>query len=535
MQKVMELLGESDISQDSGYEEFIENLKDGKSEEVIEALINVEPDEIGGRIALTGFYYQFLVFLEYWVEMLQGKWDFVALELHEDIVVGKGNKLRFIQVKSSKETEQLASETLSKRTSVKEDGKLKAIINDSWVDKLIKKANYFKKSEGFETEFQLITSFIILKSRNLDVKKYRTKDFYEEIGDDDDLVKFMTHDLLQDKNKKKICYEEDCGEHITELLSRFCITKRADLDSMKYYESHIIQSLSEGLGEGANLTKEDLMMLIGRLMKMCNLYKEDKLVLYLSETESNELSQYLEDRATERAEKRVQLKGSLTIIEDVFTNLTQQLSNMDLYQEINEYIIFYKKYLEEWISEGGTIRELINRYLDGDQYSLKYKLENIHQQKERLFELFSVNLLLILAYDDVSKFSNHYKSLLVKEIQNIFIGFLSLNRGEKIDMGIEKAKKLLKNYEEIQLLLNPPKTILQGKFQNNRSQPLLIELQDQDIKIDHLPEELNLGEVNVVLHIIPGGMFETEFDNLFNFNDINDLKEHLTALWGGLL
>jgi hypothetical protein len=534
-QKVLESLSKSDVTQDLEYDGYIGKVKEQKSEELIQELITITPDEVGGRIALTGFYYQFLVFLDYWTQMIKGEWDFAALELHEDIVVGKGKKLRFIQVKSSKETEKYASETIYQRTKVKVNKKVTGEINNSWIDKLINKAKYFRKSEGFETEFELVTSFVILDStKGMQIKKYRTETFPEDVQEDDYLVKFLKNEKLQDKEENIICYEQDSGEQISELLSRFHIIKRSDLDTIRIYENHILMVLSEVLGEGAKLTQEDLMMLVGRLMKMCNLY-EEKLMLYISRTESDELLQILDDKATKRAENRAQNRGSTTIIDEVFSNLSQQLSNMDLYQDVNMYVLAYKKYLAEWINGGGTIRELINRYLDGDQYSSIYNLEHIDQQKQRLFDFFAANLLLIVAYNDISKFSVQYKTMLVKEIQHKFIGFLSMNRGDRIEKGIEKAKSLLKNYEDIQLLINPPKTILQGKFINNKANPLKVELINKEIEIDELPDELKLDDVNIILHIIPGGVFEAEFDNLFSFNDIDELKDHLASLWGGLL
>ncbi|HDR6269960.1 TPA: DUF4297 domain-containing protein [Bacillus cereus] len=523
-------------TENENYEDFIGKLRDKKSEELLEELIQLRPDEEGGRIALTGFYYQFLVCLDYWTQMLKGEWDFIALELHEDIVVGKGNKLRFIQVKSSKETEKSSSGTVYKRSKIK-DKDTKAIvseINDSWLDKIIGKARNFKKQDGYETEFELVTSFVIIDSVGKPIKKYKTEKFPKNVNRNDYLVKFMKEEKLKDRDNNKVCYEEESGEDIISLLSRFHIRKKPDLAEVKYYEKYILMDLNEKLGEGAGLKQEDLMMLVGRLMKMCNLY-EEKLMLYISETESNELLQILEDKANKRAENRSITKGSITIIDEVFANLTQQLSHMDLYLEVQRYISAYKEYLVDWINNGGTIRELINRYLDGDRYSSAFKIEHIDGQKERLLDLFTVNLLLILAYGNISKFSVEYQSMLVKEIENKQFGFLSLNRGDKIEKAIEKAEYLLRNYEDIRFLLNPPKTIVQGKFANNRSAPMQKELNKTDIEIKGLEDDFKLDDVNIVLHIIPGGVFDDEFNNLFGFNDMEELKGHLNSLWGGLL
>ncbi|MGR5879238.1 dsDNA nuclease domain-containing protein [Bacillus pacificus] len=71
------------------------------SEEITDYLLSVPLKESGGLTAISGFYYQFLVTIEYFIELLEKKWDFLAIELHDDIIVGKDKEIRFIQVKSS--------------------------------------------------------------------------------------------------------------------------------------------------------------------------------------------------------------------------------------------------------------------------------------------------------------------------------------------------------------------------------------------------------------------------------------------------
>ncbi|WP_271397721.1 dsDNA nuclease domain-containing protein [Salinicoccus roseus] len=534
--KVSESLCNKDVSGEAQYDDFINKIKDSKAEEVLDDLLNIPTKEDGGRIALTGFHYQFLVFLEYWAMMLDGEWDFIALELHEDIVLSKDNRIRFVQVKSSKETEKRASETIGKRSAINENGRKVGEYNDSWIDKLVEKAKYFKKTDGYITEFELITSFIILDSNNLKIKKYRTKSFPSKIEKSDDLVKFMSKEL-RDRDGNEISYESESGEDISELLSRFKISKRNDLDMSQAYENHILMTLSSHLGPGAKLTQEDMMMLVGRLMKMCDLY-QDKLMLYITEEKSEDLLNTLDDIAAKRAEEHAQLKGSFSFLEDVFANLTEQFKGTNLFEEINKYILMYKAYISEWIKEGGTRRELINRYIDGNKYSSVYKHENIDLQKQRLFDFFSVNLLLILAHNDVAKFSSQYKSLLVKEVEDKYLGFLSLNRGDNIDKAIEKAEFSLRNYEELHERLNPPKTIVQGDFIRSRGSIITKELPKEvldDNKINGLSEGFQIDDVNPVLHLIPGGKLIDEFNNIFEYNEFGELEKDLKKMWSEYL
>lgn len=398
---------------------------------------------------------------------------------------------------------------------------------------MISKAKHFKKSDGFETEFELVTSFIILDSNNLRIGNYRTNKYPVKIEENDDLVNFMSKEL-RDRDGNNISYENESGESIPNLLSRFRISKRHDLDTTQSYENHILMLLSNHLGVGAKLTQEDLMMLIGRLMKMCYLY-QDKLMLYISPKESEQILQDLDDIATKRAEEHTQLKGSFSFLEEVFANLTQQFEGTDLFEEVNKYIISYKGYIVDWINNGGTRRELINRYIDGNQYSTIYKTEHIDQQKKRLFDFFSINLLLILAHNDISRFSPDYKFLLVKEIKSKYVGFLSLNRGDRIDKAVQKAKYLLSNYEDFQNILNPPRTIIQGDFIQNRHSPIIKEVLKEEELFSELPEGFDIDKVNPVLHIIPGGILKDQFDNLFGYNEIEQLKKDLKSMWGELI
>lgn len=76
-----------------------------KIKEVYETLLNTPTSEDGGRHALFGFYYQFLVAIDYIVELAEGKWNFMAFEIHDDIVLckedGEQSFVRFVQVKTS--------------------------------------------------------------------------------------------------------------------------------------------------------------------------------------------------------------------------------------------------------------------------------------------------------------------------------------------------------------------------------------------------------------------------------------------------
>jgi hypothetical protein len=533
-EKVLAALMQGKNDQGHEYDEILKKIREGDSQDVVRHLLELAPDDIGGRTALAGFYYQFLITCEYIIEMLDGKWDFVAYELHEDIIVGKGNNIRFIQVKASKDTDKLASESLIKRDTKIFNGQ-KLTLGNSWIDKLISKAKYFPKCEGFQTQFQLLTSFVVRGSQKMNIFHYtKNENFSMHIEDDDDLLKFLSEEIYTNEGEK-INYASECKEDVKSLLSRFYLKKHIDLCYFKKYENDILLEFSKRIGDGIRVSEDHLAMIIGKLMKNCASIG-DNLVLFITKSEANELLQTLHDQAISVAENTTRLHGNVKLLEEVFDHLVSQLSESPMYKHLEKYINEYREYIISWIKGGGSIRELINRYIDGKKYSSVYRKLDEFDKRERLFELFSTNLLFILIYEEIIKFSEKSSSLLVKEIQDELISYLSLNRRDTLEDGIEKLKNIFQdNVKSItEIIKNSHKIILQGNFRGNKKNPRRIEIEDIDMDVKSFPKSAPMDKVNIVLDIIPGGTINEKFDNIFDFDSIDEFRKDLEEFWQSL-
>lgn len=171
----------SDSDEYKNREDLIQNNlhEKGKNEVVslfndtINNLIDTPVSERGGLVAITGFYYQMLAVIDYLIQMNQGKWDYVSLELHDDIVVVKDKHIRFVQVKTSNSLTCQVSSTPASSIYLRSNkdieindnkSKINCKISNSWIDKLILKSKHFKKEEGFFTEFELLTNYVITNS-----------------------------------------------------------------------------------------------------------------------------------------------------------------------------------------------------------------------------------------------------------------------------------------------------------------------------------------------------------------------------------
>lgn len=540
IEKVTEILCQSEHDDDHQNQMFINKIRDGQSTELLEELLQLEPDEIGGRTALAGFYFQFLVALEYIIEMIDGKWDFVAVELHDDIIVGKEDRIRFIQVKSCQKAHMKISETgLVKRTE-KEFEDVKYRINNSWLDKLLFKAKHFPPTE-YRTEFELVTSYIILKNdRGYEVDHYHNNpNFSLVLADDDGLLSFMSNEIysMEDNKPKKIDVINDLGEPIKDILSRFRIEKKEDLPCLKRYVKYLLVEFSLRIQKEFLMSEDHLFSLIGLLMEKCSQIGNNQ-VLIIKKEEMGELLQRMHDDLIHDADDVVRKHGSVTMIERVFDSLCHELKDIDIYSEIEVDINNYRKSLIDWVQSGGSLRKLINRYVDGKENSTIYKSIDEIDLTTRLIELFSGNLLLIFIYEDMVKISEKYSSILVKEISKKHLSFLSLGRKDTVETGLEKVENIIVHHtdpiQQVYLVHDSPKTILQGEFGGRNGTMIKHEIKGIGPDIRELGDIQNISKVNIVLDVIPGGNMKDEFDGIFRMQDIDSMRKALKDYWATL-
>ncbi|MCP1307682.1 dsDNA nuclease domain-containing protein [Paenibacillus tyrfis] len=498
-----------------------------------EILLAVEPEEIGGRTALAGFFYQFLVTIEYIIEVMEGKWDFVSVELHEDIIVGKDNVIRFVQVKTSSETDLRVSKTgIYNRSPYEKDGNIHR-LPDSWVDKLLLKARYFPQDQGFNTQFELITSFVVTPSRDVDVSTHcKNYNFNNRIPINDHLLGRLSSQMYDKKNQSSFDYPAVCGEEISSLLSRFNICKKIDLLDSYDFVSLLLYRLSEKLEPGIRVSVEDLQWLIGALMEKCQAIG-DNMVLYIDRTEVEGIRQQLHDRAMKTVGESVRRHSSIEVVDRVFDQLLHEIRSVNLYEDLEREVHAYKAHLIEWVSAGGTIRNLLNRYLDGRKYSNKYREITEHDQITKLLELFNSALLLILINEEMLRISLKHQSLLVKEMGTQLLSFLSLNRGETLDIAVDKVRSIFTDPESsVDILLHPPSTVLlQGRFTGHNGPSRSVTICEEKPELSELPQDDSLVNLKIVLNFLPGGKLLEQYDNIYVFNTMEELKTHLKDLW----
>lgn len=527
--KVIAVLSEPNEDQDAERFDLIAKTKAKEEGLLKELLLALNPEEIGGRIAIAGFYYQFLVAIEYMIELLEGKWDFVCLELHDDIVVGKGQHIKFIQVKSSQDTDKKVSETGIYSRSLKEVNGTKLRKADSWVDKLLLKSRYFPKSEGFFTEFELITSYVIIKTNEIDISGYRKKD---HVPDEDTLLRKLSEAIYDPVTQEELKYLDLCGEQLSDLLSRFSIHKKDDLLRVNHYVNDILYQLGNKIGPGIQIDLNDFYWLMGLLMSKCQEIGNN-LILFIEAQEAEEIRQLLHDRALQTVGETVRAHNSISIIHNVFDHMLLEIQDIDLYQDIESELYEYKNHLISWVETGGTIRNLMNRYLDGKDISPKYFQISEIDKTNKLVELFNTTLLLILIHEQLITMSEKHSSLLVKNLHEEFISFLGLNRGDNIDKAVSKIQELFQDHtKSLDVILYPPSmVVLLGRFAGNNGNGRIVTVSENRPDFQGFPQGDSLKDMKVYIKMLPGGQLSDQYQNLFQFESMHELRQHLKEFW----
>lgn len=516
-----------------------EYFRDKTGREIAEYLITCTPGETGGLTALSGFYYQFLVTIEYIIEMLEEKWDFVVMEYHDDVVVGKDNKIRFIQVKSSQkiklEVTASPASGLYTRTKKKINDEYYKQAN-SWVDKLFSNASLAKKSEGYETEFQLYSSYHFIRTQNYNFDHYTdNKSYNKKLPVNDDLLETLSKQVFDEK-AQEYSYFNECGENIEELLERFYLHTGLSLQEIDKFQDHLCMNLNKiifkGYGENITIGSSDLNYIIGYLFEECTDRSNTERLIITKEKVQN-LFDIIRSKAFANASLTINQHDSITVINRVIDELINSVQGFKNSEKISKLIYEYKVYLENWIlRENGDLKKLLERLFDGtDKTSIYLKL-SITNKENSLLELFTLVVMLIACKNKRMKFEDN-KSLIAKKGEDLemLYAFLRLEVAKKKSEAIEKLKNIIKNTsveEQLYLMGIELNVVLQNynDRQFNRIETLEIDVKEQ-IDIEGLEDFKRLNEVPIVAKVYPGKYLIEDF---YSALDEENFEEYLVGI-----
>ncbi|MBY6053431.1 DUF4297 domain-containing protein [Cytobacillus firmus] len=538
----------SEYPNDEEKVEFInKNIISKKDTVIMEYLMSLEPDEIGGLTAISGFFYQFLVTIEYFIELLDDKWDFVAFELHDDIVVGneREKKIRFIQAKTSKFSSQnpsdvsdLYSGSIKKNKKTNENFRLK----DSWVDKLISKAQFFQQKDGYETQFQIYTSYHVLRTDSYNFDNYTdNNNFNKPVKLNDSLVKAIKKNTHNSKFEE-VDYVNICGETVEDLLSRLHLKTGSYMVDTNRFINDLRVELSKRIFKDFKhnnivLEVKDIYLLIGMICSRC---KPDGDVRYLKVTKSEleSILHEIREQCLKNIEEMNEEHSNKKVIERVINSYLEDIGDAQVYKHFEDHAFTYKEYLHDWISKDGNIRDLFNRYVEGTKKTQAYYKKTQLNRENTIKNLITIIILLNIIYKETLEFGENEFLLTKKAVSNEKEIITLLNSGKAFDYNasLQKLNFIMESADEKEhlfLIDKELKIVLQNyrgkKFIKAERHPLTTKIPVNSV--DGLDESSDINRVSVSSIIIPGKILEEEWLELQLLDEFEEFNDEILSIW----
>ncbi|WP_257351433.1 dsDNA nuclease domain-containing protein [Pseudalkalibacillus decolorationis] len=515
---------------------FISNcIKDKNTEEIVDIInkLNSEPPaDTGGLNAMTGFYFQLLVTLYYLVDLLEGKWNFVAIELHQDLIVGNSTDIRFVQVKSKVLQDRESSVEVTKTD-----------LYSDWLQKLFYMAKFFPKDNSINTQFELVTNFYIKNSPKVKMEHYLyNESFNRTINEDDHLLeKIVENKTLI--NNIEIDFLDTYGASERDLLSRFSINPiTINPRKLEDFIDLISSKLGKVIGRAVGVSRETIDYLIGELSSRCN-HSNDSSVLFITCDDAELYRKILAERAANDLDPFYRDFNSNQLIEESLARITEDFNRLSdtLKQKVCDELDTFGIELKEWVSNGISVIEIINRYMEGREYSSNVRKMSAHHKKEILIDILKTLFMLKIIYEKEMLISTNYRTLFVKEVENAHISTLGLELEQSKEEGIDKLMGIILSAteeEKIQMLFQSHYTIFQGDYFEDDFEDIEKLDFNEYFKpvVAGLNKEATHNEVNSNWSIVPGKQITKDYRKLIRINEeYEEYKNQVKLKWKTIL
>ncbi|PIE92117.1 hypothetical protein CO726_28260 [Bacillus fungorum] len=243
---------------DGSLEEEDKDTIEKQKEEIVSMLMLGKFRDLGGLTAMRGFVYQYYVAMYYIVSMLYSKhnnwWDSVILEYFDDVALVGENKIRFIQVKTVKESSSNRHQPgdFIKRKILKDPNSNKERFN-SWVEKNILNYDYFlsdninwgNNKDSFEVQFEIVTNTASSSLQGLEIYTLNTNfNITEKISDEDKFKKGILIPVKIDKGIE-VAFSDIALKSLDFYLQKLYVNKFGSSIEMR---DNILEMISETIG-----------------------------------------------------------------------------------------------------------------------------------------------------------------------------------------------------------------------------------------------------------------------------------------------
>ena len=426
-------------------EEVIQGISDTDQIETI--LLTTETKDDGGVIAMSGFYYQLLVTIEYLVDMIQGKWSNIVVDHHQDIIAYNDTTVRFIQVKTKNAVHCPVSKT-------------RAYFE--WIPKLFDNQNMFEGCD-YKIEFELVSNCIFREAPQscTDFEQFYTNANFENGFIDGDLFKRVYENIGElnlDEDKVAKGIKGFKVRHIDPGTIRRLLYTRIGECFNSYYRAD----------------DDTIDMIVAYLFKKCYFPKSASIQIVRDE-DLEELMAKIRYRIQMIGEKDIVCNSSIEVLGGFIEYTKEQYKQTGAYSEISILVEEFERELLLYFqnSEIETIMTLVNKYLNKSLESSYFRPSKSERLKKESGRLFSVLLLVKLYFGGEIMIDSQSKKLLVVNIGGHPFNLFGVKEELACTIGdavkeFEQVFQSLEFEEQFAIVNNPSfKIILSGEYDND--------------------------------------------------------------------
>lgn len=503
----------------------LEKLKEIKfNDEIEEILINLPTQEDGGKIAISGFYYQMQVSLIYLKEVLEEKWDGIFIDHHQDIIVynEKHKIIKFIQVKTKNVNYSPATDT--------------NLIRD-WISGLFNTFLRFPELKEYKPEFEIVSNCYFQDTPN-----YKVECFYNNSNKSMEYTR-KEKNVIDEVNKKLV--EQLSEENVNKLFENF---------TLKHYLPDILQNtirigIPEAVGFSNNnqlLPVQTIDLLIGRLFKTCY-FPEDSRIQLLNNKKIDNIRNFLNKNIVDSISENYHDITNDGILKKFLSDLKIKYDQKILRDPFRkEFISFSENYVEEikqlTDTHELTLTSIMNRYLfrDKDKYTLFDKKDSTEYDY-----LLKLMLFLKVYYNseiDIEPANSHIFTIIFDEIKHNILGYRKVDESKTIDEIIKEFRELFRNLEfneQVKITLGiRPKIIFSGYYDDCPEERMgqiftadleySEEITDVNDKLDELSENnISMVQSEVEILYVPYKLIDELESQKRRYPDLSTLKNKI--------
>lgn len=494
-----------------------------RSDEIDDVLINTETSDDGGKIAMTGFYYQLLITTKYVLEMFEGKWDRVVVDHHQDIIVYNDEKIRFIQVKTKKTPNEncLVSQTDA---------------YNEWIPKLFVNQKLFENT-SLKLEFELVSNCTFLNAPR------KCKDF-ETFYKNSQFQNGETEgDLYNCLIEQKETYDLKDSE-IKRALKSFKVTKF----SGNKIKDTLYLDIGKQFGELIRANDEIVNMFVSFLFEKCY-YPESVSIQIINNDNLKQLMTSIGLKIQSTVEHEIMANSTDEIIGNFIDKIKELFSKSPVYDELLKFIDeleqelggFFKK------NEIDSISTILSRYLKKQKYGGSFRFSKSEKMNEEAKKMFKAMALIKFYFGEKIEIDTTSDRLLILNSQENQFNLYGVE--ENLFWDINEVISDFKNTfydldleEKLKIIKNPYfKIILSGTYDNE------VELEKNFIEVS-CKEKAKLDQLSAIkefegkdsddsIAYVQNQLFFTDAeDSKFNkvlkkmksYNKIEDIKDKLS-------